>query len=245
MAAAADRLDFVAGLDAEGDDAAFEPQHLRGGGDAQPDRGRRGMAHVKMNAEALMAGGKRCSTAANAAASITLIITGVANTAIRPDPTNGAVCSGPTTISAEPESPGLIRARTELMRGGVAMPPYSANLRHGVAPIGAIMPRQSGDYAMPRFSRRSVLLCVTATVIAILPSAPSFALTAKEKMVTCKFGADDQKLQGAARAKFLKNCMADRNDPRGPATGAPATTGAAGSGAMAPATAGAVPPPKQ
>ena len=30
-----------------------------------------------------------------------------------------------------------------------------------------------------------------------------FAVTAKEKMVTCKFGADDQKLLGAARAWFL------------------------------------------
>ena len=64
--------------------------------------------------------------------------------------------------------------------------------------------------------------------IAVLPSAPSFAVTAKEKAATCKFGADDQKLAGAARAKFLKNCMANKNDPRGGA-------GAAG---------GVPPPPK-
>lgn len=69
-------------------------------------------------------------------------------------------------------------------------------------------------------------------LIAMLPSAPSLAVTAKEKMATCKFGADDQKLQGGAREKFLKNCMANRNDPRGPAAGSPAA-------------AGAVPPPKQ
>ncbi len=81
---------------------------------------------------------------------------------------------------------------------------------------------------------RAVFL--TAVLIAMIPSAPSFAVTAKEKMATCKFGADDQKLQGAARTKFLKNCMANRNDPRGPASGAP--------GAMPPA-AGAAPPPKQ
>ena len=52
-------------------------------------------------------------------------------------------------------------------------------------------------------------------LIAVLPSVPSFAVTAKEKMATCKFGADDQKLAGAARTKFMKNCMANRNDPRG------------------------------
>ena len=56
---------------------------------------------------------------------------------------------------------------------------------------------------------------IAAVLIVALPSAPSFAVTAKEKMATCKFGADDQKLAGAARAKFMKNCMANKNDPRG------------------------------
>jgi hypothetical protein len=72
---------------------------------------------------------------------------------------------------------------------------------------------------------------VATVLIAVLPSAPSFAVTAKEKAATCKFGADDQKLAGAARTKFMKNCMANKNDPRGGA-------GAAGAGA-----AGGVPPP--
>jgi hypothetical protein len=70
---------------------------------------------------------------------------------------------------------------------------------------------------------------IAAVLIAALPSAPSFAVTAKEKAATCKFGADDQKLAGAARAKFMKNCLANKNDPRG---------GAGGGGA-----AGGVPPP--
>jgi hypothetical protein len=48
---------------------------------------------------------------------------------------------------------------------------------------------------------------------------PCFAVDAKQKMATCKFGADDQKLQGAARDAFLKKCMANRDDPRGPASG--------------------------
>ena len=52
----------------------------------------------------------------------------------------------------------------------------------------------------------------------MLPSAPSFAVSAEGKMATCKFGADDQKLQGAARTAFMKKCMLNKNDPRGPAT---------------------------
>src|SRR5271155_4884666 len=86
----------------------------------------------------------------------------------------------------------------------------------------------SGVAAMhrPIFIAQSIFV---ATVLMVaLPSASSFAVTAKEKMATCKFGADDQKLAGAARAKFMKNCMANRNDRRG----------AAGAGA-----AGGVPPP--
>jgi len=37
-------------------------------------------------------------------------------------------------------------------------------------------------------------------------------------METCKFGADDQKLTGAARSAFMKKCMSDKDDPRGPPT---------------------------
>jgi hypothetical protein len=57
---------------------------------------------------------------------------------------------------------------------------------------------------------------VAAMLTVILPSAPSFALSAKDKMATCKFGADDQQLQGPARDAFIKKCMANKNDPRGP-----------------------------
>jgi len=66
----------------------------------------------------------------------------------------------------------------------------------------------------------AVLLAVTTT--------PSFAVTAKDKMATCKFGADDQKLTGGARSKFIKKCMSNKDEPRGtalapppPAAGAP------------------------
>jgi hypothetical protein len=56
---------------------------------------------------------------------------------------------------------------------------------------------------------------VAAAPIVLVPASPCFAVDAKQKMATCKFGADDQKLQGAARNAFLKKCMANRNDPRG------------------------------
>src|SRR5215467_10981642 len=74
--------------------------------------------------------GSRCSTAASAAASMRLIITGVANTAILPEPTNGAVCSGPTTISAVPVRPGTIRSKKVRAPSGEGIRLYSANSRH-------------------------------------------------------------------------------------------------------------------
>jgi hypothetical protein len=58
---------------------------------------------------------------------------------------------------------------------------------------------------------------VAGLLTALLPSAPSLALTPQQKMATCKFGADNQKLVGAARQSFMAKCMANRNDPRGPA----------------------------
>ena len=57
---------------------------------------------------------------------------------------------------------------------------------------------------MLRYAVIAMLLAV------VLPSAPSFAVTAKDKMATCKFGADDQKLQGPARNAFMKKCMSNK-----------------------------------
>jgi hypothetical protein len=54
---------------------------------------------------------------------------------------------------------------------------------------------------------------VAALAAFCLTSAPSMAVTAKEKMVTCKFGADNQKLKGAARMSFLSKCMEDPDAP--------------------------------
>ena len=50
---------------------------------------------------------------------------------------------------------------------------------------------------------------VAAALIVSVSAGPCFAVDAKQKMATCKFGADHQKLTGAARKKFLSRCMAD------------------------------------
>jgi hypothetical protein len=44
-------------------------------------------------------------------------------------------------------------------------------------------------------------------------NAPAHAVTAKEKMETCKFGADDQKLSGPEHKAFMKKCMAAGDGP--------------------------------
>jgi len=67
--------------------------------------------------------------------------------------------------------------------------------------------------------QRHVLIAIVLT--ALLPGAQAQALSAKDKMATCKFGADDQKLTGAARAAFMKKCMSTKNDPRGPGPAPP------------------------
>jgi hypothetical protein len=66
---------------------------------------------------------------------------------------------------------------------------------------------------------------LAAAMLAALSSwTPTCAATAKNKMATCKFGADDQHLEGKARSAFMKKCMSDTDEPRGAsaASGAPA-----------------------
>ena len=45
----------------------------------------------------------------------------------------------------------------------------------------------------------------------LLVASPASAVTYKQKMETCKFGADDQKLAGAKRTAFIKKCMGKGN----------------------------------
>jgi hypothetical protein len=62
-------------------------------------------------------------------------------------------------------------------------------------------------------------IVIAAALIAVLPVAPSYAASPKDKAATCKFGADSQNLQGPERTAFMKKCMSPKNDPRGPAGG--------------------------
>jgi hypothetical protein len=76
---------------------------------------------------------------------------------------------------------------------------------------------------------RSTLLAglFAATALALLSSAPAAAATPKQKTATCKFYADQQKLTGPKRARFMNKCISNKNDPRGPGVGKPGAGGPA------------------
>ena len=74
---------------------------------------------------------------------------------------------------------------------------------------------------MQRFTLVASVFAVLSLIV--LPSTPALAITAKQKMETCKFGADHPMLAGKQRADFIKKCMSEKNDPRGPSSsGTPA-----------------------
>jgi hypothetical protein len=58
-----------------------------------------------------------------------------------------------------------------------------------------------------------VLMAVLLAVglFALSPSVKTFAQDKQTKKSTCDFGADDQKLKGAERKKFLAKCMANED----------------------------------
>jgi len=47
----------------------------------------------------------------------------------------------------------------------------------------------------------------------LLLLSPSYKSAAQDKKGTCEFGADDQKLKGAERKKFMARCMAKEDAP--------------------------------
>jgi hypothetical protein len=63
--------------------------------------------------------------------------------------------------------------------------------------------------------------------LVMLANAPALAITAKQKLATCQFGADHPNggsgpaLVGKDRKRFMDKCMSNKNDPRGPAVGTP------------------------
>jgi psiF repeat-containing protein len=68
---------------------------------------------------------------------------------------------------------------------------------------------------------RRTMIAMSLTTMSLFPllllATPASAATNEQKMETCKFGADDAKLDGAKRKAFMTKCMANRNDKRGPA----------------------------
>lgn len=55
----------------------------------------------------------------------------------------------------------------------------------------------------------------TLSLICLLPAlllaTPASAATKEQKLETCKFGADNDKLEGKKRDAFVKRCMANAN----------------------------------
>jgi hypothetical protein len=80
---------------------------------------------------------------------------------------------------------------------------------------------RNAQYQAPVVPAAETPAVVPAAASVAPKGRPVAALTAKEKMKTCQFGADDQKLTGTARKTFISRCMSNRNDPRGstPAAG--------------------------
>ncbi len=53
--------------------------------------------------------------------------------------------------------------------------------------------------------------CVLGVLATSLANTPVFAITKQQKLETCTFGADDQKLTGQARKTFMTRCMANED----------------------------------
>lgn len=58
--------------------------------------------------------------------------------------------------------------------------------------------------------QRMVMAAIVGAGVLI---AQPFASVAQDKKGTCTFGADDQKLKGAERKKFMARCMAKDDAP--------------------------------
>jgi hypothetical protein len=61
------------------------------------------------------------------------------------------------------------------------------------------------------------LVAATGLAASVLLSPSAFAATSKEKVETCTFGADEQKLTGAKRKAFMAKCTSNSDSPRGKA----------------------------
>jgi len=64
-----------------------------------------------------------------------------------------------------------------------------------------------------QFLTQFLAVLLPALLLAALLGTAAFAITAKEKRVTCQFGAADQKLAGAKQKAFIARCMANEPAP--------------------------------
>jgi hypothetical protein len=64
-------------------------------------------------------------------------------------------------------------------------------------------------------------LMTAAALAAYVLATPAAAASNEQKMETCKFGADDQKLEGAKRKAYMAKCMSNKDSPRGKPMAAP------------------------
>jgi len=78
-------------------------------------------------------------------------------------------------------------------------------LRHDKTPPG-----------IPAMHPRAVaaLAALIAALAAPALGQPQSAVSSKEKMETCKFGAQEQKLKGKAEQDFIRKCMANEPAPK-------------------------------
>jgi hypothetical protein len=65
-------------------------------------------------------------------------------------------------------------------------------------------------------------ICAIGIFAIVAVDRPASALTPAEKMDTCKFGADSQKLVGPKRKRFISKCMSDAPARRPAIPAAPA-----------------------
>jgi hypothetical protein len=65
----------------------------------------------------------------------------------------------------------------------------------------------------PKGGREQMLRYALALGLAstTLTAMPALAVTKQQKLETCTFGADNQKLTGQQRKSFMARCMADDN----------------------------------
>jgi len=56
-------------------------------------------------------------------------------------------------------------------------------------------------------------ISVLGLLFIVLANTSALALTQQQKLETCTFGADNQKLTGEARKTFMTRCMATEDRP--------------------------------